>query len=68
MSLLHRDDLTWSCMVCQDVRPDRLISVFKVNRRTERNVEVQANVRYCNDRAACLDGAPGVGERLLGRL
>ncbi len=58
---LHRErlqiGLTWRCHVCGDTRPDDRISVYS---RTVRlgTVEMKENVRYCNDRPACVAGAP----------
>ena len=49
-------DLTWTCHVCGEDRPDAMISVFS---RTVMigKIEAQENVRYCNDRPACVEGA-----------
>lgn len=58
--------MTWVCHVCKDERPDRFISVFTSNVTpagpdgTPVSWEVRQNVRYCNDRAACIDGAKDV--------
>lgn len=61
-------DLTWTCHVCGDERPDEKISVHKVEGMTAaRGAEVEANVRYCNDRPGCAEGAQAVGEGWLGR-
>lgn len=50
------ENMTWTCHVCKDERPDRFISVFK--RDTIRNgVPVGENIRFCNDRPACIEGA-----------
>ncbi len=56
-------ELTWSCMVCGEQRPDAQISVRKILYRRvgyagnpavdSRMVQLQVNVRYCNDRASC---------------
>lgn len=45
--------LTWTCHICGDERPDKLISVlsYPIFEGAKRNV------RYCNDRVACLEGA-----------
>ena len=53
---------TWECHVCHDVRPDDKISVHKEQRDI-----VEVNVRYCNDRPECRQGAPAVADRWLGR-
>jgi hypothetical protein len=47
----------WTCMVCGDCRPDARISVYSETRAI-RGVEATVNVRYCNDRPACREGAP----------
>lgn len=54
-------DITWACHVCGAVRPDSRISVLSTERRLygHRAVFVQ-NVRFCNDRPACVDGAHDV--------
>lgn len=46
-------DLTWTCHVCGERRPDKQISVF-VRRHDE---FMQENIRYCNDREKCRAGA-----------
>lgn len=53
-------DLTWKCHVCGDERPDRLISVYSTKRTMPSGVELTENVRYCNDRPACVEGAAHV--------
>lgn len=52
-------EMTWTCMVCGDERPDALISV---EHRPIPGLEsmfpgTRANVRYCNDRETCINGA-----------
>ena len=51
---------SWTCHVCGDERPDRFISVQKNERELAPGIPVTENVRYCNDRPACRDGAPSV--------
>lgn len=51
------NDLTWTCHVCRDERPDRFISVLSTKRTMPSGVELTENVRYCNDRPACVEGA-----------
>jgi hypothetical protein len=55
--------LSWTCMVCGDERPDAAISVAHrpLRQMPERFPEVQVNVRYCNDRAACVSFAHADG-------
>lgn len=52
--------LTWTCHVCGEERPDRLISVFTRERMWPGGVRFRENVRYCNDRMTCQDGASEV--------
>lgn len=50
------DNLTWTCHVCKDERPDQAISVHKRDISARYNLPqgtMTENVRYCNDRAAC---------------
>lgn len=49
-------DDTWVCMVCKDERPDDMISVYS-EKGTRDGISIQVNVRHCNDRQACIDGA-----------
>jgi hypothetical protein len=49
--------LTWTCHVCGDERPDEQISVHKTQVELRGAVTVTQNVRYCNDRPACAEGA-----------
>lgn len=54
-------DIVWSCHVCGAVRPDARISVFSSERRMiGHQVVFVQNVRFCNDRPACIDGARDV--------
>jgi hypothetical protein len=57
------DDLTWTCHVCKQERPDRFISVLSTTVVNPRGVEMNVNVRYCNDQGACTLGAPDVAFR-----
>lgn len=54
-------DLTWTCHVCGEERPDDKISVFKstVEMKGVR-IPITQNVRYCNDRQSCIEGAPNI--------
>ena len=56
-------ELSFTCMVCGDRRPDDKISVYKTDQSKAFGLpegSVQQNVRYCNDRKPCIDGAPGI--------
>jgi hypothetical protein len=50
---------TWTCHVCGDERPDARISVHKTVVTTS-GVEITQNVRHCNDRPRCIEGAQHV--------
>jgi hypothetical protein len=52
-------ELTWTCHICGQERPDDKISVeqHKV-RMPGTNQQVMENVRYCNDKAECANAAP----------
>jgi hypothetical protein len=55
------DPGTWTCHVCHDERPDAQISVYtSVIPMFKGRTEIKQNVRYCNDRQSCIDGAPKV--------
>lgn len=53
-------DLTWTCHICGDERPDRFIGVHTRDVSTDFNLPpgtVQENVRYCIDRDNCVQRA-----------
>lgn len=50
----------WTCHVCGDYRPDNKISVYSTTKMLGGNIPIGQNVRYCNDRQACIDGAKNV--------
>lgn len=50
---------TWICHVCGKERPDERISVYST-KKLYHGVEIQENVRYCNDRPSCVEGAKDV--------
>lgn len=47
---------SWTCHVCGRERPDARISVHST-KRIVNGVEIQENVRFCNDSPACAEGA-----------
>jgi hypothetical protein len=52
--------LTWTCHICGEERPDEKISVRTADLSGEHNFPpgtMKQNVRYCNDRPACIEGA-----------
>lgn len=53
-------ELTWTCHVCGDERPDRFISVCVKDVGPEFGFYpgiMKQNVRYCNDREYCKEQA-----------
>ena len=49
------ENLSWTCHVCKETRPDDKISV-KTSPIVVNGVEIgQQNVRYCNDRQECIE-------------
>lgn len=57
------DELTWTCHVCHERRPDARISVFSKDISAEYDLpegSIKENIRYCNDREACVNGASKV--------
>lgn len=52
-----KTDTTWSCHICHEVRADAQISVITHHRVLAGGVAFDENVRYCNDRPACIEGA-----------
>lgn len=51
--------MTWTCKVCGEERPDEFISVFTRDISPKEMPEgtIKENVRHCNDRPACTEGA-----------
>lgn len=49
-------NLTWTCHVCGDERPDSRISVLTKPLNFP-GVVAEQNIRYCNDRETCRAGA-----------
>lgn len=47
----------WTCHICSDYRPDAMISVYSYPIPGFPPGTATRNVRYCNDRPACLEGA-----------
>lgn len=56
MSDLFGGELTWTCHICQQERPDAAISVWK-HERSVAGLSLTEHVRYCNDRAECAEAA-----------
>jgi len=54
------NDLSWTCHICGENRPDAKISVFKTDLSAKHNLPpgtVMQNTRYCNDNSDCVEGA-----------
>ncbi len=51
--------LTWTCHICGDTRPDEKISVLSKPLVVGgvRMFGGYQNIRHCNDRQKCIDGA-----------
>lgn len=62
-------DLTWECHVCGATRPDVFISVMRRPLERPPAPGTRADIRFCNDRAACATTASTMlnfaGMRLL---
>lgn len=50
------ENLTWTCHICKEERPDANISVFKKPLEINGQVMGEQNIRYCNDKSECLEG------------
>lgn len=53
--------MTWKCHICGKERPNAAISVFQSDLSGRHGLPagtMKMNVRYCNDRLACVEAAP----------
>jgi len=50
-------DLTWKCHICGELRPDDKVSVLRKPWYFMGQIVGYQNIRYCNDRPECYDGA-----------
>ncbi|TET08652.1 hypothetical protein E3J84_05985 [Candidatus Aerophobetes bacterium] len=48
---------TWKCHICGEERPDAKISVWSKPFTIGGRLCGQQNIRYCNDRQQCIEGA-----------
>jgi len=48
---------TWKCHICREERPDERISVVTKPLVINGQTVGDQNIRYCNDRPACIKGA-----------
>ncbi|KKM24997.1 hypothetical protein LCGC14_1599520 [marine sediment metagenome] len=49
--------MTWTCHICKETRPDDKISVLSKVTVLSGGVPVTENIRYCNDKVECVEGA-----------
>ena len=55
--MVFRGPLTWKCHICGAERPDAKISVLTKPLVINGKACGEQNIRYCNDRAKCIEGA-----------
>ena len=55
--MFEKKDLTWTCHICKEERPDHLISVLTKPLIIGGRDCGGQNVRYCNDNDKCRKGA-----------
>jgi hypothetical protein len=61
--------VTWTCHVCGDARPDRMIRVFKQEYGEDAGAKLTICVRYCADRPDCGEAAAqGIADRWARRF
>ncbi len=48
---------TWKCHICGEERPDERIAVVSKPLIINGKTVGEQNIRYCNDRPACIEGA-----------
>ena len=56
MKSLFGRDLTWTCHICGEERPDHLISVLTKPWTLNGRYVGDQNIRYCNDNVKCQEG------------
>jgi len=55
--MVFTDPTTWKCHICGEERPDAKISVLTKPLVIDGMVCGEQNIRYCNDKAECIEGA-----------
>ncbi len=55
--MTDKDKLFWVCHICLRQRPNEKISVLSKPIDFGLGVIAKQNVRYCNDRPECIEGA-----------
>lgn len=51
-------DLTWTCNICKEERPDHMIAVHTTEKMYPGGVRLFVNTRYCVDKPDCINAAP----------
>ena len=54
---MNLSDITWTCHICGERRPDNKISVFTSEVDRGFGIVITQNVRYCNDKDTCIEAA-----------
>lgn len=63
--MINLTDITWRCNVCGKERPNKYISIHKVDRSSDYDFPTGTviwNIKYCNDNLECFEGAKKKGE------
>ena len=55
--MVFTESLTWTCHICGEERPDAKISVLTKPLVINGTACGEQNIRYCNDKAECIEGA-----------
>lgn len=55
--MIDMSSFTWSCHICNKIRPDPKIDVYSTKIDFGNGVIAQQNVRYCNDSLDCTEKA-----------
>ena len=55
--MVFSEPLTWKCHICDEERPDTKISVLTKPIVINGKVCGEQNIRYCNDKTECIEGA-----------
>lgn len=56
---------TWRCEVCKSDRIDDDISVVTLKKELDVGGTMGRNVKYCNDKPECLDGAVEIAKESM---
>ncbi len=55
--MVFAEPLTWKCHICDEERPDANISVLSKPLMINGMACGTQNIRYCNDKTECIEGA-----------